>query len=175
MFQLSNCTREQFKTAISDARDDNFAKTFIAKADMQKQWEHCVGAFDDGVLLGAIITTISKRNPPVANLQLLHTFAAHRGKGVGRILCDDALKSVRTKGAKYFRVSSEKTAVEFYKRIGIKFLGKQKSGCQLSIFKIGGDQFSSGIYDIDDSVIFNAVNKKGKGGCVEIFPFEEKN
>lgn len=163
--QLIPCTKEKFQSAISSDKGDKFAKTFIAKADMQNQWEFCIGAFDENELLGAIITTISKRNPPVANLQLLHTFVKHRGKGVGRILCEDSLKSVRAKGATYFRVSSEISAIEFYKKLGIKFWCSQKSGCQLSIFKISDDTFSSGIYDIQYPTIYNALTKTGKGGC----------
>lgn len=167
--KLNKCSREQFISAITSDKNDNFAKTFVAKADMQEQWDHCIGVFDGDELCGAIITTISKRSPPVANLQLLHTFNAHRGKGVAKLLCLDSLKSVREYGAKYFRVSSEIPAIPFYEKIGFKFWGKQKSGCQLSIFKIVDDTFENGDYDYSDTVIYNAVNKKGKGGCVEIF------
>jgi GNAT superfamily N-acetyltransferase len=167
--KLNNCSREQFISAITSEKGDNFAKTFVAKADMQEQWDHCIGLFDGDELCGAIITTISKRAPPTANLQLLHTFVQHRGKGVAKILCLDSLKSARANGAKYFRVSSEIPAISFYEKIGFKFWGKQKSGCQLSIFKIVDDNFTNGDYDYSDSVIYNAINKKGKGGCVEIF------
>lgn len=168
--KLSKCTREQFVKAISSDAADKFAKTFIAKADMQDQWDYCVGAFDGDELLAAIITTISKRKPFVANLQLLHTFAKHRGKGAAKKLCEESLLHVKKHQAKYFRVSSEKEAVGFYEKIGFKFWGKQKSGCQLSIFRIDGDTFASGDYDYTDSFINNAIHKKGKGGCVEIFP-----
>jgi len=167
--KLNKCSRDQFISAISTDKGDNFARTFVAKADMQEQWDYCIGLFDGSELCGAIITTISKRTPPVANLQLLHTFVKHRGKGVAKILCEDSLKSVRANGAKYFRVSSEISAIAFYEKIGFKFWGKQKSGCQLSIFKIVDDTFVGGDYDYADSVIYNAVNKKGKGGCVEVF------
>jgi hypothetical protein len=53
--------------------------------------------------------------------------------------------------------------------MGFKFLGKQKSGCSLSMFKINGNRFSDGIYDPNDPIITAAVNRKGKGGCVEVF------
>lgn len=167
--KLNKCSREQFIAAISSDRGDNFARTFVAKADMQKQWDYCIGIFDGDELCGAIITTISKRIPYTANLQLLHTFVKHRGKGVAKLLCLDSLKSVREKGAKYFRVSSEITAVEFYQKIGFQFWGRQKSGCQLSIFRIVDDTFFNGDYDYSDTVIYNAVNKKGKGGCIDLF------
>lgn len=167
--KLRKCSREEFLSAISSDPADKFAKTFIAKADMQKQWDECWGVFEGTELMAAIITTISKRKPHVANLQLLHTFAKFRGKGAAKILCEDSLRQARQRGATFFRVSSEISAVGFYEKIGFKFWGKQKSGCQLSIFRITSDTFSECDYDYTDSVIYNAVNKKGKGGCVEIF------
>jgi ribosomal protein S18 acetylase RimI-like enzyme len=168
--KLSKCSRDEFIKAISDDKNDKFAKTFVAKADMQDQWSDCWGAYNDGgELMAAIITTISKRRPFVANLQLLHTFAKHRGQGAAKILCLESLRLVKSKGAQYFRVSSEPDAVGFYTKIGFKFWGKQKSGCQLSIFRIDGDTYSEGDYDYTDQMINNAIHKKGKGGCVEIF------
>lgn len=170
MLKLRNCTRAEFVSAISDYKEDNFAKTFVAKADMQNIWEQCFGVFDSDVLGAAIITTISKTKPPVANLQLLHTFYKHRGNGYARMLCQDSLVRARELGAKYYRVSSEKESVGFYERLGFKFWGSQKSGCQLSMFKIGGNTFEEAIYDCD-SIIYKAVNRKGKGGCVQLFDF----
>jgi len=168
--KLRKCSKDEFKSAISTDKADNFAKTFISKADMQEQWEYCWGAYsEDDELMAAIITTVSKRNPPVANLQLLHTFVKHRGKGAAKVLCEYSLQQAKRNGALYFRVSSEVGAIKFYEKIGFKFWGKQKSGCQLSIFRIAGDSFSEGVYDYNDRVINNAINKKGKGGCVEIF------
>ena len=168
--KLSKCSRDVFVKAISTEKADNFAKTFVAKADMQDQWDYCYGVFnDDGELMAAIITTISKRKPFVANLQLLHTFAKHRGQGAAKVLCLESLRHVKSRGAQYFRVSSEPDAVGFYTKIGFKFWGKQKSGCQLSIFRIDGDTYADGDYDYTDQMINNAIHKKGKGGCVEIF------
>lgn len=169
MLKLSKCSRTDFVSAISTNKEDNFAKTFIAKADMQDQWEYCIGAWDGSELTAAIITTISKNKPHVANLQLLHTFVKHRGKGAARILCEDSLKRARASGATYFRVSSEKSAVGFYERLGFRFWGSQKSGCQLSIFRIGGDTFLQGDYDLSDMTINKAVNRKGKGGCTTLY------
>ena len=169
MLKLSKCSRADFIAAITEDKEDNFAKTFVAKADMQDQWDSCIGAFDGNELTAAIITTISKTKPHVANLQLLHTFAKHRGKGSARLLCEDSLKRARSNGATYFRVSSEKPSVGFYERIGFKFWGAQKSGCQLSIFRIGGDTFAEGDYDYSDTVINKAINRKGKGGCKTLY------
>ena len=167
--KLSKCSRDKFISSIDQANPlDNFARTFVAKADMQEQWDDCWGAYsDDDQLMAAIITTVSRGK--VANLQLLHTFAAHRGKGAAKNLCEDSLRQVKKRGAKFFRVSSEPESVGFYTKVGFKFWGKQKSGCQLSIFRIDGDTFEEGDYDYTDQIINNAIHRKGKGGCVEIF------
>lgn len=167
--KLNKCSRADFIAAITEDKEDNFAKTFVAKADMQDQWDFCIGAYDGNELTAAIITTISKTKPHVANLQLLHTFAKHRGKGSARLLCEDSLKRARASGATYFRVSSEKPSVGFYERLGFKFWGAQKSGCSLSIFRIGGDTYQEADYDYSDTVINKAVNRKGKGGCTTLY------
>ena len=168
--RLNSVTREQFIAAITDSKDDKFAKTFVAKATMQQQWDLCQGCFDvDGNLMGAIIVTKSKRLPTVYNLQLLHTFACHRKKGVGRFLVKGILGGIANETDSYFRVSSEPSAVGFYERLGFKFLGQQKSGCLLSMFKVTGSDPSQGVYSMNEEAIFKAVNKRGKGGCVVVF------
>lgn len=172
--KLINTSREQFEGFITSDKGDRFAKTFVAKANMQEQWDRCIGCWEGDELLGAIITTISIRKPHVANLQLLHTFVKHRGRGVGKILCEDSLKLAIKQGAQYYRVSSEIPSIGFYKKIGFTFLGEQKSGCQLSIFRISGNHFVDGVYDMDDSIIYNAVHRKGKGGCIKIFVDEPR-
>lgn len=169
-FQFRYIDRDLFVSQITSDKRDSFAKTFVAKADMQKQWNRCVGAFDDaGNLMGAIICTHSKRSPKIANLQLLHTFCKYRSLGVGKALCQYVMDDAVESDVEYFRVSAEKTAVDFYKKIGFKFWGKQKSGCSLSIFKITDNVIQNSIYDIEDKVINSAIYKKGKGGCVEIY------
>jgi len=166
--KLHEITKEQFVAAISDAKEDKFAKTFIAKCDLLKGWSHCMGLWDEEQLCGAIVVTISKRNPKTANLQLLHTFAAHRGKKVGSKLCDYVLGYAYGRGCEYFRVSSEKDAVDFYKKFGFVFVGKQKIGTQLCMFKLTSSKVKEIDFKIDD-VIYSEMNRKGKGGCVEHF------
>jgi GNAT superfamily N-acetyltransferase len=167
--KLCDTSREEFVKHITSDKADSFAKTFVAKADMQKQWEHCIGCWDKGELMGAIITTRSKRAPYVFNLQLLHTFAKHRRKGVARLLTQDSLDRAQGVGTSYYRVSAEPDAVPFYKSMGMTFLGKQKSGCSLSMFKINGNKFQDGYYDLTDEKIAKAITRKGKGGCVEVY------
>lgn len=165
--------REQFIAAITDDKADKFAKTFRSKADMQDQWDLCLGCWDGEELMGAIIISKSKRKPTVFNLQLLHTFAKHRRKGVGRVLVEEGVKRSYLdleQGEKgYLRVSSEQDAVVFYERVGFKFLGKQKSGCSLSMMVLTSTHPKDGYYSTEDPVIYKAVHKKGKGGCVEVF------
>jgi GNAT superfamily N-acetyltransferase len=165
--QLRKTTREEFVAHITENKADSFAKTFAAKADMQNIWGSCIGCWSGNDLMGAIITTISKRVPSVANLQLLHTFAKHRRKGVARVLTQSSLDNARQEGAVYYRVSAEPEAVLFYESMGFKFLGKQKSGCSLSMFKITGNNFSAGLYNTSDPNIYAAVHRKGKGGVVD--------
>lgn len=169
LFDVRKITKEEFIPAISSDKADSFAKTFVSKANMQDQWSECLGAFVDDELAGAIITTISKRPPHVANLQLLHTFAKFRGRGVGKYLCEYSFNDSISKHAEYFRVSAEPDAVAFYKKIGFKFWCAQKSKCQLSIFRINGLTINTGIYDTADPTIRKAIYRKGKGGCAEIF------
>jgi hypothetical protein len=66
------------------------------------------------------------------------------------------------------RVSSEIPAIPFYKKLGIQFVGKQKSGCLLAMFKLNAHRFEEIDYSLDD-VIYKAATKKGKGGCIELF------
>lgn len=167
-FHLNNVTKEQFKSFISKDKQDNFAKTFISKCDMLEAWNMVTGYWQGDQLCGAILVTISKKLPKVANLQLLHTFNAHRRKGVAKELCNHGLEYAHSIKAEYFRVSSEPESVDFYKRLGIKFLGKQKSGCQLAMFQVNSSDFSKIDYTVD-STIYAAMTKKGKGGCVECF------
>jgi|TARA_R110000824_G_scaffold175510_1_gene354014 hypothetical protein len=169
LYQFKKCTKDIFCKYINDKKEDKFAKTFLSKANFQNQWNFCYGLFDKDELLGAIITTYSKREPKTANLQLLHTFYAHRNKGVAKELCNKSLTLSLLNKCWYFRVSAEPEAVSFYKKIGLKMLGEQKSKCQLSMFRIQSDNFRDGIYDIQDPNIRKNVYKKGKGGCVVVF------
>lgn len=162
---LSSCTREQFINSITNDPGDNFAKTFVSKADMQKNWDKCIGCFDeDGDLMGAIITTFSKRSPSVANLQLLHTFSAHRRKGVARKLTLDSIERSYDAYCHYYRVSSEPESVGFYESLGFKFWGVQKSGCYLSIFRLSYADKSMEFDDKDP--VINAALYSGRKGSL---------
>ena len=169
LFLFKKCDVNTFKKSITDFKEDKFANTFVSKANMQKQWQYCVGLFDNEELMGAIITTHSKREPKVANLQLLHTFYKHRKKGVGRMLCQFSLNQAIRNQCWYFRVSAEPDAVSFYKRIGFTMLGEQKSKCQLSMFRITSNIFQDNTFNKNDPYIKKAIFKKGKGGCVRVF------
>lgn len=168
--KLNSVTKEQFQAAISPDKGDNFAKTFIAKCNMMELWDQVMGAWnEEGELMGAVITTISKTNPRCANLQLLHTFVKHRRLGVGSVLCEWTLNYAVDKGCVYFRVSAEESAVAFYRSLGVKFWGAQKSGCKLSLFQIGGKEYSEGVYQFDDPFIQKKLFTKAKGGLHEVY------
>jgi len=168
-YQFKKCDKNIFSKYINEKKEDKFAKTFLSKANYQNQWDYCDGLFHNDKLMGAIITTFSKREPKVANLQLLHTFSNYRRKGVATKLCKHSLRKSIIKQCWYYRVSAEPSAVKFYESIGFKMLGEQKSRCQLSMFRIQSDNFKDGIYDIKDPIIRKNVYKRGKGGCVVVF------
>ena len=166
-------TKEEFISAITDDKADGFSKTFVSKANMggDKFWDNCLGMIDADTqeVMGAIILTVSVRKPHVANLQLLHTFAKHRRQGVAKELVNLGLGDVIHREAEYLRVSSEIPAFAFYESMGFEWIGEQKSGCRLSMFKINGEKVSDGLFDINDPVINKAAFTKAKGGCVKIF------
>lgn len=161
--------REQFVSVSLTLPADAFAKTFRAKADAFELWQHGVGAWSgDDQLLGAIILRCGMRKPQTANLELLHTFAAHRHHGVAAQLVDYAYKGIGGR-AQYFRVSSEPSAVGFYRKIGLKFWGEQKSGCSLCIHRITNASIADGAYDYNDPVIRSMLFTGRKGGLVRAF------
>lgn len=159
--------RDSFRAAWDCAdRSDAFAGTFIAKCDTLGRWDCCTGAFSDGSLVGATVLTFSKKTPTVANLQLMHTFSKHRGRGFGAAMLREVLERA-SRFARYFRVSSEPESAGFYRKQGLKFWGHQKSGCLLCMFRI--DQDGTRSYDLRDPVVRDAVNKRGRGGVVSSF------
>ena len=168
---LSNLTREEWIDACELNQDkvDGFARTFRAKADAMKLWPDAQAIFDsNGEVAAGIIVRISKREPRVANLQLLHTFNSYRRQGHASSLVSEQFRR-KCKVAAYFRVSAEGEALPFYRALGFKFWGKQKSGSSLSIFRIVGTTISEAIYDKSDPVINKAVFTKARGGLVEVY------
>lgn len=163
---LRYISRDDFIENLTGLKEDRFANTFRSKADMQGLWPCIALVTESGEVASALAFTVSKAG--IANLQLLHTFFVFRRNGYGCRICFEFLRRAKVAGAKYFRVSAEPGAVEFYKGIGMKFLGVQKSGSSLSMARIVGPRFNTCEYDINDPVIHKAVYKKGKGGCVSI-------
>ena len=154
---------------LHTGKEDKFAGTFQAKANAMKLWPTAVGIYNDaGHVKAGIIIRVSKRQPYVANLQLLHTFNSFRRQGLARKLVEEEFARVRVIAA-YFRVSAEEDAVPFYRSLGFKFWGRQKSGSYLSMFKIAGTTISEGTYDNSDPAINKAIYTKARGGLVEVF------
>lgn len=166
--RLKQTNREQFVSHLTKLKEDRFAKRFVSKCDMMKHWDLCMGVWIENELAGAIVVTVSKQKPMVANLQLLHTFYKFRGKGVGTKLCDYALQYAFNNKAKYFRVSAEFDAVPFYEKYGFKMICRQKTA-QLAMFGLSSPDISENNMDYIDSYIWKQMIRKGKGGCVECF------
>lgn len=159
-------TSEEEILANIKHKKDSFARTFISKCNTYKLWDRCYGYYVEDKLVGLIVTTISKRAPYVANLQLLFSYYEYRGKGYAREMvqkCFDEVKGT----VDYFRVSSEITAVDFYLKSGFKFQCKQKSGTSLSIFKVTADTIAECDFEADENMK-KMFFSKAKGGCFEI-------
>ena len=153
---LRSTTRDEFVAHLTDLKEDRFAKRFVSKCDMIKAWDRCTGLWDNNALAGAIVVTISKRKPAVANLQLLHTFFFHRGKGVATKLCEHGLNYAFINDAEYFRVSSELDSVKFYET------------AQLAMFQLHSPKIQENDMEINPFIL-KELHRKGKGGCVKIF------
>lgn len=163
-------TREQF---VREPRigADKFAATFASKADAMKLWPFVSGfVHDDGHIMAAICVRVTTRGYPVANLQLLHTFSAHRNRGLATSLVLDEYERI-VSVADYFRVSSEHDAVGFYRSLGLKFWGRQKSGSLLCIHRIESTvaTIADGAYDQEDPTINKLLFSGRRGSLVEEF------
>jgi len=169
--KLRETNREEFVSHLTKRKEDRFAKRFVSKCNMMKAWDKCQGIWINDKLAGAIVVTISKRKPKVANLQLLHTFYEHRGKGVARALCEWAIQFAIENKVEYFRVSAELDAVVFYEKCGFKFICRQKTA-KLSMFRLTSAVVSENNFE-PDAYIWKQMIRKGKGGCVECY-FEYK-
>lgn len=167
--------RDQFVARLeqADRKEDAFARTFRAKADAMGLWGHCRGVWvlaeGEEEIASAIVVRCSKRMPVVANLQLLHTFSGHRRRGyAARLVREEFRRVVNFEGAEYFRVSSELEALAFYRALGFKFWGSQKSGSQLSMFKVSGEEIADGLYLEEDHTIRTAIFTKRRGGVIHL-------
>lgn len=156
-FDIRPVTRADFRAWITRDRADSFAHRFVSKADMSDKWALCEGVWSGKRLAAAIITTISIMRPATANLQLLHTFAHYRKQGCARMLVEKSVRCAWDNGALYYRVSSEEDAQDFYRSLGFRFWGEQKSGTLLSMFRMGGPTVGDGAHDISDANIRKAV------------------
>lgn len=165
-FTFGKVTPETILKSIS-CKEDGFAKTFISKCNMMNALEEVTGLYVEEELASMILVTVSKRMPYCANLQLLHTFYKYRNMGYATTLVFKEFDEIYDI-AEYFRVSSEPNAVGFYRKIGFKFWGKQKSGDYLSLFKIKGISISGGLYEKNEYVISQLFSGR-RGSLVEEF------
>lgn len=170
--QIVPITREQFLATQPWGKEDKFCGQYLSKCNMSELWDRTCGVFVDGELAACVTLTISKREPHVANLQLLHTFHKFRKRGLARFLMENALEHAWQMDAKYFRVSAEPESVAFYRALGYKFLGQQKK-CFLSMFKIKGPKITDATWERDD-VIRRAMDSKMKGGVTIVFDENEQ-
>lgn len=168
--KIEPITREQFLDTPRDKKLDRFAGTFCAKADTMNLWPLAVGVVSNinKVVFAAICMRVSQRQPLIANLQLLHTFAHYRRQGLARRLVLHEYGKLMRQRVKYFRVSSEAESVEFYRSLGLKFWGEQKSGSLLCMHKVTSVHPEDGVYELDP-VVQAAINSGRRGSLVKQF------
>lgn len=171
--KIEQITKEQFlqvlETETYNPDNDKFVKKILLpRVNALNLWHSAYGYFtDNGEMAGITICTLGKREPKIANLQILFVFSKFQKLGIGRELTNFALSNAINMGAKYFRISAEKHAKGFYTKLGVKFLGTQKSGTYLSFFKVGGTTFSEGIYDREEEITSKWINPPRVGHIVK--------
>lgn len=159
-------------TPRAEDGSDKFATTFVAKADALKLWPNVIGMIsDDGMLMAAICVRISQRSPLVANLQLLHTFSKFRRRGFASRLVEREYLGLYQANVQYFRVSSEPDAQEFYRSLGLKFWGEQKSGSLLCIHQVMTPNPRTGRYDPNDEFVKGLLFSGRRGSLTKPFDF----
>jgi GNAT superfamily N-acetyltransferase len=167
MFKLVN-REEILREIVPDEKNsDGFARVLVNKCDTYGLWDRTYGYFVNDKLVGVIVTTYSKRSPKTANLQLLFTYHIHRGNGYARDMVLKSIEQAYENGCEYYRISSEKKALPFYDKLGIKFFCEQKSGTQLSIFKVNDTIINEKDFELDEKME-KMYFRKGKGGCVKV-------
>lgn len=172
--KLTHIERVDWISAIGTDPRDKFAHTFRAKCDMLEKWDYAQVVRVGGEIAAGILVTKSKRHPPVYNLQLLHTFARFRRQGLAKLLVIDEWQiayddATSYEHPHYFRVSSEPESVEFYRSLGFKFWGAQKSGTLLSMFRISSPEIGECDYDAQDATIRSALFSGRKGSVTDMY------
>jgi GNAT superfamily N-acetyltransferase len=166
---IKHLTRDEFVSCAP--LEEEFRKYYIRECDDMEGWASTFGAWQDGfedILLGAITIKIPKRWPLCCNIKLLYVFGASQGHGVGSELCQFAFRMAHFCKAEYFRVSVNPKAEQFYRKLGFKYWGRQRSGCFLSVFKVNGPEITDGLY-VRDRYVDNCLTKGCLGSLKEDF------
>lgn len=166
-FTLKELNRDQALKIVDKFPDEPMFSTFVKKVTMFVIWP-MIGLWDGKDLAAVICWKFTKSKPKTASIQILYTFNRYRKMGCAKRLCQEFFRVAKANDAIYFRISSEIEAQEFYEKLGVTFVGTQKSGCLLTVGKLGRS-FSSSTYDLKDPIIHKAVYRRGKGGCVSVF------
>jgi GNAT superfamily N-acetyltransferase len=173
---LGRYTLKDFKAAVTPAEKHASSYTLSASVfasrwkflNITDDYPGLMGVWSPSGLAGATVVTVSKRQPRLSTMDLLFTFVAHRRRGVGAALVKWALQYAFEIGSLYFRVASKFNSVEFYRSLGFRFWGFQKSGGSLSFFRFSpvSWQPSEADYDLSDPFIYRNVFTKHVGGVV---------
>lgn len=95
-------------------------------------------AKENGKLLGAVHTTVSKLNPEFAGMSGVCTVSEARGKGISRILFEKAMEEIDSMGVKAtFLGTGNPYAVKVYESCGFSFIF-----CTGAMARIPGSNFT---------------------------------
>lgn len=87
-------------------------------------------AMDGGVACGMVGSFLDEEDPTRAQLISMWTAPTHRGRGVGRLLVDEAVAWARLRGARTLQLmvtSVNEPAMRFYERLGFTRTGRTGS------------------------------------------------
>jgi len=111
----STCSKSHLKMALYDW-------------NREKNWDSknsFVYGFEDK---GYVFYSFTSKEPKHCTIRHLFVLEEYRGKGVGRKIIEMIKTHMRMRSIKRFRFFCNKPAIEFYNKLGFKYLGESKQG-----------------------------------------------
>jgi len=111
----STCSKSHLKMALYDW-------------NREKNWDSknsFVYGFEDK---GYVFYSFTSKEPKHCTIRHLFVLEEYRGKGVGRKIIEMIKTHMRMRSINRFRFFCNKPAIEFYNKLGFKYLGESKQG-----------------------------------------------
>jgi len=111
----STCSKSHLKMALYDW-------------NREKNWDSknsFVYGFEDK---GYVFYSFTSKEPKHCTIRHLFVLEEYRGTGVGRKIIEMIKTHMRMRSIKRFRFFCNKPAIEFYNKLGFKYLGESKQG-----------------------------------------------